>query len=85
MYVKPGLMLINSRKYKRTHICRENHTAHKVAVALQGQPIKDFVLKRTLTGMQEQQALKKLEDFLKPRIHAVKKGEVSKKISGYNF
>jgi len=57
----------------------EQHQLLKVAASLQGESIKDFVLKRTLPDMQEQQALKKLEDFLKPRIHAVKNGDVSTK------
>ena len=57
----------------------EQHQLLKVAAALQGESIKDFVLKRTLPDMQEQQALKKLEDFLKPRIEAVNKGEISTK------
>jgi uncharacterized protein (DUF1778 family) len=57
----------------------EQHQLLKVAAALQGESIKDFVLKRTLPDMQEQQALKKLEDFLKPRIQAVNIGEISTK------
>jgi hypothetical protein len=60
-------------------VTAEQHQLLKVAAALNGESIKDFVLKRTLPDMQEQQALKKLEDFLKPRIHAVKKGEISTK------
>ena len=55
----------------------EQHQLLKVAAALQGDSIKDFVLKRTLPDIQEQQALQKLEDFLAPRIKSAKEGKIS--------
>ena len=39
--------------------------------------IKDYVLKRTLPDLAEQQALENLEAFLAPRINAANKGDIS--------
>ncbi len=60
-------------------ITAEQHQFLKAAAAMQGESIKDYVLKRTLPGTQEQQALTNLEDFLRPRIGAVEDGEISTK------
>lgn len=57
----------------------EQHKRLKAAAALQGQSIKDYVLKRSLPGIDEEAALQELEAFLKPRIEAAKKGELSSK------
>ncbi len=56
----------------------EQHQLLKVAAALQGESIKDFVLKRTLPDIEEHMALKKLEDFLRPRIKSAKAGSFTK-------
>jgi len=55
----------------------EQHQLLKIAATLQGESIKDFVLKRTLPDIKEQEALEKLEAFLKPRIQSVKAGKIS--------
>ncbi len=55
----------------------EQHQLLKVAAALQGESIKDFVLKRTLPDIEEHEALKKLENFLRPRIKSARNGNVS--------
>ena len=55
------------------------HQLLKAAAALQGQSIKDYVLKRTLPQKDEQEALQKLEDFLEPRINAANNGKLSTK------
>ena len=48
----------------------EQHQLLKAAAAIQGKSIKDYVLSRTLPGNDEQEALRQLETFLKPRIEA---------------
>lgn len=61
----------------------EQHQRLKAVAALQGKSIKDYVLERVLPplpdmeSMSEEEALNKLEDFLKPRIESAKKGEFS--------
>ncbi len=55
----------------------EQHQLLKVAVALQGESIKDFVLKRTLPDLEEHEALKKLEAFLRPLLKSAKEGNIS--------
>ena len=57
-------------------ISREQHQYLKAAAAIQGESIKDYVLKRTLPDLIE---IKKLEEFLAPRIDAAKNGEFSSK------
>jgi uncharacterized protein (DUF1778 family) len=57
----------------------EEHRRLKAAAALQGQSIKDYVLKRTLPDVAEETAIQELEAFLKPRVEAAKKGELSSK------
>ena len=59
----------------------EQHQRLKACAALAGKSIKDYVLERVLaqvpeTGtLSEEQALEKLEDFLKPRLESVERGE----------
>ncbi|NOQ42101.1 MAG: DUF1778 domain-containing protein [Desulfuromusa sp.] len=60
-------------------ITTNQHQRLKAAAALQGQTIKDYVLKRTLPNAEEQIALQRLEDFLKPRIEAANNGQISSK------
>jgi len=60
-------------------ITPDQHKSLKAAAALQGQSIKDYVLKRTLPKPDEQAALQKLETFLRPRIEAANKGQLSAK------
>jgi hypothetical protein len=50
------------------------HQRLKAAAALQGKSIKDYVLERTLPDGDEESALKALETFLAPRIHAAEQG-----------
>ena len=58
-------------------ITPEQHQLLKVAAALQGESIKEYVLKRTLPSLPEEEALQKLETFLKPRIESARKGDVT--------
>lgn len=58
-------------------VTQEQHQRLKAAAALQGKSIKDYVLERTLPDLEEQAALQELEDFLKTRIEAAKKGQFS--------
>lgn len=66
-------------------ITAEEHQKLKAIAALNGQSIKDFVLDRTLgeapavDDMSEDEALKALSDFLKPRIEQAQRGELSTK------
>ena len=60
-------------------ITPEQHQLLKVAATLQGESIKDYVLKRTIPNINEQEALQKLEEFLTPRIDAAKQGKITKK------
>ncbi len=59
----------------------EQHKRLKAVAALQGKSIKDYVLERVLPplpemdSMSEEEAINKLEEFLKPRIEAARKGE----------
>ena len=61
----------------------EQHQRLKAVAALQGKSIKDYVLERALPplpdmdSMSDEEALNKLENFLKPRIEAAKKGDFS--------
>jgi predicted DNA-binding protein len=61
----------------------EQHQRLKAIAALKGQTIKDYVLERALPplpnmdSMTAEEALSKLEDFLKPRIESAKQGMVS--------
>ncbi|MCD6534473.1 MAG: DUF1778 domain-containing protein [Deltaproteobacteria bacterium] len=60
-------------------ITTNQHQRLKAAAALQGQSIKDYVLKRTLPNSEERVELQKLEEFLKPRIEAANNGQLSSK------
>jgi len=60
-------------------ITTNQHQRLKAAAALQGQSIKDYVLKRTLPNSEERIALQRLEEFLKPRIEAANSGQFSSK------
>jgi len=64
-------------------ITPEQHQRLKAVAALAGKSIKDYVLERALPpisdmdSLSEEEALAKLEDFLKPRIEAAKQGKMS--------
>ncbi|MBL4773963.1 MAG: DUF1778 domain-containing protein [Alcanivoracaceae bacterium] len=58
-------------------ITAEQHQYLKAAAAMKGESIKDYVLKRTLPDLKEQQALENLENFLAPRINAANNSDVS--------
>ncbi len=60
-------------------ITPEQHQLLKVAAALQGESIKNYVLKRALPDIDENEALAHLESFLKPRVTAAKEGKFSNK------
>ena len=60
----------------------EQHQRLKAMAALSGQTIKDYILERTLPALpdedslSEEEALRQLETFLKPRIEEAERGEV---------
>jgi hypothetical protein len=62
-------------------ITPEQHQRLKALVALSGQTIKDYILQRTLPplpenqGLSEEEALRQLETFLKPRLEEAERGE----------
>lgn len=64
-------------------ITSKQHQRLKAVAALNGKSIKEYVLERTLPSdtemesLSEEEALHKLEDFLKPRIKAAEKGKIS--------
>jgi len=64
-------------------VTSEQHQRLKAVAALQGKTIKDYVLERALPPMpdidslSDEEALAKLEEYLKPRIESAKKGEFS--------
>ena len=58
-------------------ITQEQHQKLKALAALQGKSIKDYVLERTLPANDQEAALRELEDFLKPRLEAAKRGKWS--------
>ena len=66
-------------------ITPEEHQKLKAIAALNGESIKDFVLKRALgdapalDDMDEDEAVAALADFLKPRIEQARGGELSTK------
>ena len=64
-------------------ITSKQHQRLKAVAALNGKSIKEYVLERALPSdtemesLSEEEALQKLEDFLKPRIKAAEKGKTS--------
>ncbi|MFQ5673464.1 MAG: antitoxin [Nitrospinales bacterium] len=64
-------------------ITPEQHQRLKAVAALAGKSIKDYVLERALPplpdrdSLSEEEALQKLEEFLKPRIEAAERGKTS--------
>ena len=60
-------------------ISPEQHQRLKASAALQGKTIKDYVLDKTLPNVDEESALAALESFLKPRVEAADRGELSDK------
>jgi uncharacterized protein (DUF1778 family) len=66
-------------------ITSEQHQRLKAVAALCGKSIKDYVLERVLPAFSEKakqsdaQALHELEEFLRPRIEAAERGELSTK------
>lgn len=60
----------------------EQHQRLKAIAALRGQTIKDYILARTLPplpaqeALSEEDALRQLEAFLKPRLEAAERGEI---------
>lgn len=60
-------------------ISPEQHQRLKASAALQGKTIKDYVLDKTLPSSDEQSALYELESFLKSRLEAAGRGELSDK------
>jgi hypothetical protein len=63
-------------------ITPEQHHRLKAMAALSGQTIKEYILERALPPLPEQdslseeEALRQLEAFLKPRIEEAERGEV---------
>ncbi|MGK7877906.1 MAG: antitoxin [Xenococcaceae cyanobacterium] len=63
----------------------EEHQRLKAVAALHGKTIKEYVLERVLAplpetaALSEEQALEKLEAFLKSRIEAAERGDVVSK------
>jgi hypothetical protein len=59
----------------------EQHQRLKAMAALSGQTIKDYILERALPSwpemepLSEEEALRQLEAFLKPRIEEAERGE----------
>lgn len=57
----------------------EQHQRLKASAALQAKSIKDYGLDKTLPNSDERSALYELESFLKPRLEAANRGELSGK------
>lgn len=58
-------------------ITEQQHQSIKALAAMQGKSIKEYVMQRLLPlTPDEEQAMQELEDFLKPRIEAVERGEI---------
>jgi hypothetical protein len=64
-------------------ISPEQHPRLKAVAALHGKSIKDYVLEQALPPVPDldalsgEEALQKLEEFLKPRMNAAKRGKIS--------
>ena len=60
----------------------EQHQRLKAIAALYGQTLKDYILERTLPrlpqieSLSEEEALQRLETFLRPRVAEAERGEV---------
>ena len=60
----------------------EQHQRLKAVAALHGQTLKDYILERTLPrlpqieSLSEEEALQRLETFLRPRVAEAERGEV---------
>jgi predicted DNA-binding protein len=69
----------------------EQHQRLKAMAALQGKTIKEYILERSLPdlpnreSMTEEEALRQLEQFLKPRIEAAERGEISSRTPAQIF
>jgi len=63
----------------------EQHQRLKAVAALHGQTMKDYILTCALpvlpeqAALSEEEALRQLEEFLKPRIEAAERGDVVNK------
>ena len=61
----------------------EQHQRLKAIAALHGQTLKDYILERTLPrlppieSLSEEEALQRLETFLRPRLAEAERGEVA--------
>jgi predicted Holliday junction resolvase-like endonuclease len=63
-------------------VTSEQHKQLKAIAALQGQSLKDYVLKRVLPeNMEEGEALRRLEAFLEPRIKEAGEEAVQKSVT----
>jgi hypothetical protein len=66
-------------------VTQEQHQRLKAVSALRGQSIKDYVLERVfqplpeISAASEEEALRQLEAFLKPRVEAAEQGLVVNK------
>jgi uncharacterized protein (DUF1778 family) len=82
-------MLEKGNPYSKEHpmsrlsieITPEQHQRLKALAALSGQTIKEYILERTLPplpenqALSEEEALRQLEAFLKPRLEEAERGE----------
>ncbi len=72
-------------------LTQEQHQRLKAMAALQGKSIKNYVLDRSLPNlpdrefMTEEEALRQLEQLLKPRIEAAERGERSSRTPNQIF
>ncbi len=72
-------------------VTQEQHQRLKAVAALHGKTIKDYVLERVLPPSPEkepasdEEALRQLEDFLKPRIEEAERGETSSRSADQIF
>ena len=57
----------------------DQHRQVKASAALQGKTVDEYILDNVLPEFDEMKELRKLVDFLKPRMDAAKRGELSTK------
>ena len=62
-------------------ITPEQHQWLKAIAALQGQSMREYVLNRVFADVDNNEALRRLEDFLEPRIQAAQGGRVQKTVT----